>query len=85
MHAKGFESEQMEQIILQFARAHGQVTRQDVMELCRINENQAVYTIKKLVNSGKLFRVRMGRNAAYQSINSGELEINSRKTRENLD
>ncbi len=85
VHAKGFESEQMEQMILQFARAHGQVTRQDVMELCRINENQAVYTIKKLVNSGKLFRVRMGRNAAYQSINSGELEINSRKTRENLE
>ena len=77
VHAKGFETEQMEQMILQYAKAHGKLSKQDAMELCRINENQAVYIIKKLVNSGKLLRVRMGRNAAYQSTNSEKREKNS--------
>ena len=68
MHAKGFESEQMEQMILQDEKAHGKLSKQDAMGLCRINENQAVYNIKKLLNNGKLLRVRMGRNAVYQSL-----------------
>lgn len=70
VHAKGFEPEQMEQMILQYAKAHGQVTRQNVMELCRANENQAAYLLKKLVKSGELQCIGMGRTAAYQAIKS---------------
>jgi ATP-dependent DNA helicase RecG len=81
VHAKGFESEQMEQMILQYGKAHGQVTRQDVMELCRVNKNQAAYLLKKLVKSGGLERDGLGRTAAYQSLNSektrNKLGINS--------
>ena len=77
VHAKGFESEQMEQMILQYVKAHGKVTRQEAMELCRINENQAAYLLKKLVKSGDLQRVGLGRTAGYQSLKSEKLGINS--------
>ena len=87
VRAKGFESEQMEQMILQYVKAHQQVTRQDVMELCRVNENQAAYLLKKLIDNGELQRVGRGRAAAYSGINSENLGINSEKagkTRNNL-
>lgn len=77
VHAKGFESEQMEQMILQYVKAHGRVTRQDVMELCRVNENQAAYLLKKLVKSDELQRIGMGRTAAYQSLKSEKTRKNS--------
>jgi len=77
VHAKGFESEQMEQMILQYVKAHGQVTRQNVMELCRVNENQAGYLLKKLVKSGELQPIGMGRGAAYQSLKSEKTRKNS--------
>jgi hypothetical protein len=70
VHAKGFESEQMEQMILQYVKAHGRVTRQDIMELCRVNENQAAYLLKKLVKSEELRLVGKGRSAAYTSLKS---------------
>ena len=77
VHAKGFESEQMEQMILQYVKAHGKVTRQEAMELCRINENQAAYLLKKLVKSGDLQRVGLGRTAGYQSLKSEKTRKNS--------
>jgi len=60
VHAKGFESEQMEQMILQYVKAHGRVTRQNVMELCRIYENQAGYLLKKLVKKDEIQLIEMG-------------------------
>ncbi|MCX6055619.1 MAG: hypothetical protein NTZ74_12035 [Chloroflexi bacterium] len=69
VHAKGFESEQMEQMILQYVKDVGEY-RQDVMELCRVNENQAAYLLKKLVKSGELQSIGMGRGAAYRSLKS---------------
>lgn len=77
VHAKGFEAEQMAQMILQYVKAHGQVTRQDVMELCRVNENQAAYLLKKLVKNGELQLVGKGRTAAYTSLKSNKTRKNS--------
>lgn len=77
VHAKGFESEQMEQMILQYVKAHGRVTRKDVMELCRVNKNQAAYLLKKLVKSGELQHIGMGRAAAYTSLKSEKTRKNS--------
>lgn len=78
VHAKGFESEQMEQMILQYVKAHGKVTRQEAMELCRINENQAAYLLKKLVKRGDLQSVGSGRTAGYQSLKSEKTRKNSK-------
>ena len=60
----------MEEIILQNAKAHRRVTRQDVVGLCRVNENQAANLFKKLVKGREPHRIRMGRAAAYTSLNS---------------
>lgn len=78
VYAKGFEAEQMEPMILQYVKAHEKVSRGDVMKLCRVNENQAAHLLKKLVTSGELQRVGMGRAAAY-------VLLKSEKTRKNSD
>jgi ATP-dependent DNA helicase RecG len=63
---RGFDRPQMEQMILDYAQAHGRIARRDAMELCRLNENQAAYLLRRLVQSGHLKRVGLGRSAFYQ-------------------
>ncbi len=36
VRVKGFEGQQMEQMILDYVRAHGRITRREAAELCRI-------------------------------------------------
>jgi len=38
---RGFESLQQEQMVLQYARKHGKITRGEAAELCRISPRQA--------------------------------------------
>ena len=64
---RGFERPQMEQMILDYVRAHSHVTRREVMDLCRVNENQASYLLRRLVEAGKLERVGMGCKAFYRA------------------
>ncbi|MBN1135424.1 MAG: putative DNA binding domain-containing protein [Anaerolineae bacterium] len=72
VRARGFEPEQMEQMVLQYVRAHGRITRREVMELCRVNTNQAVYVLRKLVRQGKIHPVGRGRGAGYQMRKNAE-------------
>jgi hypothetical protein len=65
VHTRGFEPEQMEQMILQYVRAHHGITRRDVTELCRVSERQATYLLHKLVASGRLDRQGTGRGTTY--------------------
>ena len=66
MRARGFEPLQMEQMVLQYVRAQGSITRRDVVELCRVSENQAGYLLKKLVERRVLRLVGRGRGAHYE-------------------
>lgn len=60
----GFAPIQHEQMVLNYARQHGQIRRAEVMELCRLSEGQAKDLIKKLKGRGLL--VQHGeRRAAY--------------------
>lgn len=77
VRARGFEREQMEQMILQYVRAHGSITRRDVVELCRISENQAGYVLRKLVEQDQLCLAGKGRSAHYERVK------NVRKSRTN--
>jgi ATP-dependent DNA helicase RecG len=54
VHARGFEPEQMEQMILNYLRAHGRITRRETVELCRISPYQATRLLQKLVKQDKL-------------------------------
>ena len=50
----GFDSLQQEQLVLGFVRQHGEIRRADVIELCRINRDQASRLLRKLTDSGGL-------------------------------
>jgi ATP-dependent DNA helicase RecG len=63
----GFDPIQQEQMVLQFARNHGKITRRDAAELCRISEDQARRLLKKLLGDHKLRRTGKGRATAYES------------------
>jgi len=54
-----------EDLILAYVRTHGRVTRREVMELCRVNKDQAVYMLRTLVRAGRLRLVGSGRGAHY--------------------
>jgi ATP-dependent DNA helicase RecG len=54
----GFTVIQQEQMVLSYIEKHGCIKRADVMELCRLNGRQAYYLLKKLVDSGKIFKKR---------------------------
>jgi len=63
---RGFEPIQWEQMILQYVRAHGRITRRDAAELCRLKEYQAFYILQKLVKQGRLKSIGKGRGAYYE-------------------
>jgi len=51
---RGFEPIQQEQMVLQYVRAHGRITRREAAELCQISPFQATRLLRKLVEDGKL-------------------------------
>lgn len=65
---RGFDRLQMQEMILSYVRAHGRITRSEVMELCRVNENQAVYLLRQLTQKEKLKLVGKGRGSHYIAI-----------------
>jgi ATP-dependent DNA helicase RecG len=65
VRTRGFERLQMEQMILQYVEAHGEIARRDVVNLCRVSGNQARYLLKTLVDRGALELVGAGRGAHY--------------------
>ena len=53
-------------MVLQYIRKHGQITRRDVIELCRIGPFQATRLLKKLVKAGDLQLKGNGRGSYYE-------------------
>ncbi len=62
---RGFEPLQQEQMVLQFVRSHGRVTRSQVADLCRIGPHQASRLLRKLIESGHLTRHGTGKGTWY--------------------
>jgi len=62
----GFDSIQQEQMVLQFVKKHKRITRKEVVELCKLNEDQASRLLRKLHASGKLELSGKGRGAYYK-------------------
>ena len=54
VRARGFESAQMEQMVLQYVHAHGRITRREAADLCRIGPYQATRLLQKLVKQDTL-------------------------------
>ncbi len=68
VRVKGFEGQQMEQMILDYVRAHGRITRREAAELCRIGSPQAKRLLAKLVDEGKLIRRGRKRGVYYELV-----------------
>ena len=62
----GFDPIQQEQMVLQYVQSHERIARKDVAELCRINDDQATYLLRKLKQNEKLQLVGKGRGAYYR-------------------
>ncbi|CDZ94947.1 ATP-binding protein [Pseudomonas saudiphocaensis] len=52
----GFSPIQHEQMVLSYVQQHGQIKRAEVMDLCRLTEDQAWQLIKRLVSAEKLVK-----------------------------
>ncbi len=63
---RGFEPIQQEQMILQYVRAHGRITRREAAELCQISPFQATRLLRKLVKDGKLVAHGRRKGAWYE-------------------
>jgi ATP-dependent DNA helicase RecG len=63
----GFDRIQQEQMVIQYAQMHGQITRKDVIDLCRLSEDQATRLLQSLVDEQKLFSNGKGRGVFYTS------------------
>lgn len=66
VRARGFEPLQQEQMVLQYARAHGRITRAETAELCRITGPQATRLLARLaIRHPELIRVGERRGTHY--------------------
>lgn len=63
---RGFDRPQMEQMILEYVRSYGRITRREVMDLCRVEGQQAVYLLRRLVKEGHLEMIGSGRKTFYR-------------------
>lgn len=64
----GFDPIQQEQMVLQYIRKHGRITRKEVIVLCRIGPYQASRLLKKFVKAGDLQLTGKGRGAYYEIV-----------------
>jgi DNA-binding IclR family transcriptional regulator len=58
----------LDEKLLQFARAHGQLTLADAMKLTRANRNTLKLHLRQLVEAGRLRLLGRGRSSWYESM-----------------
>jgi ATP-dependent DNA helicase RecG len=54
-----------QQMVLQYVRTHGRITRKEAVELCRISEDQASRLLRKLTDANQLKLEGQGRASYY--------------------
>lgn len=68
VHQRGFEPLQREQMVLQYVKKHGSISRAEVAELCRLNAPQSYRLLQGLAKKGILQRQgSRGRGVRYVS------------------
>lgn len=63
---RGFEPLQQEQMVLQYARTHGRITRRETAELCQLGPYQATRLLNRLVHKGVLVRRGQRKGTWYE-------------------
>lgn len=57
IRAKGFEPHQQEQMVIDYVRKHGRITRSEAVELCHLGGHQASRLLRKLAEKYKQFKM----------------------------
>ncbi len=65
---RNFEPIQQEQMVLQYVRGHGRITRQEVAELCRIDPRDATRLLLRLVKRQDLRQHGTRRGSYYDLV-----------------
>jgi len=73
VRAKGFEPAQNEQLILNYAREHGKITRSEAAELCHLSVHQASRLLRKLTRKHKQFQLVGVKKAAHYVWKEGKI------------
>lgn len=66
--ALGFEPLQQEQMVLSHLRAHGRITRSEIMELCQAPQDRARYLLRRLVKAKRIRPHGSGRSTWYEPV-----------------
>jgi len=61
----GFDQIQQEQMVLRYVKAHGHISRREVMDLCQLGEDQAYRVLRRLSEEGKLVKTGSTKSALY--------------------
>lgn len=61
----GIEADQQRAMVLAFARKNGRIARKDVVDLCRVGDDQAKRLLDKLVKEQELTRNGIGKGTYY--------------------
>ena len=65
VRAKGFEPLQQEQMIIEYVKEHGKITRSDVMDLCKLNGYQATRVLIRIREKNPRFTMKDTKRGAY--------------------
>jgi ATP-dependent DNA helicase RecG len=57
IRAKGFEPIQQEQMVLEYVRTHGAITRAEAAQLCQLGSYQASRLLRRLTKKYKEFQI----------------------------
>jgi ATP-dependent DNA helicase RecG len=76
--ASGFEPLQQEQMVLSHLRAHGRITRSEVMDLCQVTSLNAKNLLRRLIRRGEIASRGIGRGT-YYTIWTKNTDIAGRK------
>ena len=64
---RGFDPTVQEQMVMEYVRSHGRITRRETKELCKIKSAQATRLLRRLVDKGELSMHGQKRGAWYSS------------------
>jgi ATP-dependent DNA helicase RecG len=62
----GFDSIQQEEMVINYIKAHGSISRAETMELCRNTKFQAYTLLKKLKDQQRILSFNSGKYTRYQ-------------------
>lgn len=68
IRTRGFDPVRQQAMVLEYLRAHGRITRREIVELCGVTSNQARWLLTRLVRKGEIKMAGEPRRGAYYEL-----------------